>query len=217
MVSHLNFFISWFKLLLASFKLLSKDQPLVISLCLCVSLLQGVTRQSVCELHSDSQGFSLGHPAGWLEAPSPLWAVPRVADEGLKGLRRADPGPQTHKVTSGATPSSGMARLLTWSVTPCTKLLCLPFAPSASQLPGADSYSVSLLFFPHPFKTNLCTFKGSFFQSCSIGMGCFMYVEHSIILSRYLQYTRCKQIAKTAILHPFPSMLSHRVLQISSP
>jgi hypothetical protein len=41
-VSHLSFLISCFKLLLASWKLLSKDQPLIISWCLCVAFLLGV-------------------------------------------------------------------------------------------------------------------------------------------------------------------------------
>lgn len=101
----------------------------------------------MCELHSDSQGFSLEYPASWLagSTATPLWAVPRVADEGIKGLRRAGPGPQTHKVTSGATPSFGMARLPTWSVTPCPSYCKSPFL---NVLHGHTILFSSFLLFP---------------------------------------------------------------------
>lgn len=63
-------------------------------------------------------------PAGLLRAP--LWAVPRIAGKGLKGLRSAGPAPQTHKVTVDTTPSSGMTGWLTQSMTLCLSCHKMP-------------------------------------------------------------------------------------------
>lgn len=126
----------------------------------------------MCELHSDSQGFSLEYPASWLagSTATPLWAVPRVADEGIKGLRRAGPGPQTHKVTSGATPSSGMARLPTWSVTPCSSYCKSPFL---NVLHGHTILFSSFLLFPtNPSPLTLSCFACPFPHSTPATRGC---------------------------------------------